>query len=257
MFSIVWSFLLAFSIAHGETTNNAYWGRTLKPARTKRTGVQTRTAPERVAPVTSNNRITIQVRKNYTKTTNHGSRSNAITSRGGLAAAQVCGGPIEIVDRRGTCRELDYDRDFLNMFQNEGLACAKEAGRSAFGFTPTKFKFRTGEGQVSATRYSSNGKLSTHAVGRALDVFDVEVYNGSAHNSVSMDKSDLDKRSNREFYTKFRDCWKRAVVKKRSSVGGSYGSGCLDFNHANHHDHMHISLPPRDANRRRYNLNST
>ncbi len=201
----------------------------------------------------------MQTTPRTTRNPSDGSRTQAIETRGGEAATQVCGGYIEITNMNGQCNELEYDKDFLQLIQTDGLACARSAAVAAFGFQPTKIKFRTGEGQVSLNRRSSNGKVSTHSVGRALDVFEVDIYNGSAHSSVKMHKSYMDRRGHRTFYTHFGDCWKKTVeAAKAVGAAGSCGSGCLDFNYNSAHwDHMHISLPPTDRNRAAHKINCT
>jgi len=199
-----------------------------------------------------------QSRSVYYRAPSSGSRTRAITDRGGTAATQVCGGPMEIVNRSGECRELEYDQSFLSVLQTEGLACARSAAQSAFGFTPSSVKLRTGEGQVSATRRSSNGRYSTHSIGRALDIFEIDLYNGAAHNSVRMHRNHMTQRGHRTFYMEFGDCWRQVVRNARGNEAGTCGSGCLDFNYnSDHHDHMHLSLPPLNSVRRSYNVNCT
>ncbi|MCJ8276849.1 MAG: hypothetical protein HRT44_02555 [Bdellovibrionales bacterium] len=177
-------------------------------------------------------------------------RARAVRGRGGTPGRSSCDGAMIIANTNGRCQSLEYDRDML--------ACARQAGRAAFGFQPTRFVFNTGEGQVSSGRRCLGGrKASTHSAGRALDIFSVDIYNGSAVSEVSFHERYLDRRGHRTFYHGFRDCWREAVVRARGSLAGTSGSGCLDYSHAGHHDHMHISLPPTNANRRQYNMCST
>ena len=247
------------SLSYGELTNSKFGTSRFVPTYNS-TVIQARPVPvpREEAPVVVA-QATIQERPRAVVNSNPNSaRSGVIASRGGVAATQACGGAIEITNMSGVCNELEYDRDFLSFLHNQGLTCAREAGRAAFGFTPTQIKFRTHEGQVSAGRRSSNGKYSTHSAGRALDVFKVEIYNGAAHSDVTMHGSYMDRRGHRTFYHGFRDCWKRAVNAARGDLAGSSGSGCLGYDYnSDHWDHMHISLPPKDENRRRYTLNST
>lgn len=201
---------------------------------------------------------TIQTRETYYRGPTSGSRKSAVENRGGVAATQKCGGPMEIVNRAGQCRELVYDRDFLHVLQTDGLSCARRAAESAFGFTPTSIKLRTGEGQVSASRRSSNGKYSTHSIGRALDIFEVDIYNGRANSSVKMHRSHMSTRGHRTFYSEFGDCWREVVNSERGERAGQCGSGCLDYHYNRAHwDHMHLSLPPQDKVRRSHRVNCT
>lgn len=203
--------------------------------------------------------VAAQTRGTYYRGPSSGNRTSAIVDRGGIAAQQICGGPLEIVNTSGQCRELEYDEDFLKVLQTDGLSCVRSAANEAFGFTPTSVKLKTGEGQVSRTRRSSNGKVSTHAVGRALDVFGIEIYNGSAHNTIAMHGSHMTTRGHRTFYMSFGNCWRGVVDNMQArGVAGACGSGCLDFNYNSAHwDHMHISLPPTQTNRSNYRLNCT
>lgn len=212
-------------------------------------------------PSTKQTESIIQEVPRFTRNPGDGDRTTAIESRGGEAATQMCGGPIEITNRAGECRELEYDKDFLQLIQTEGLTCAREAGQAAFGFTPTRIKLRTGEGQVSLGRYSSNGKLSTHSIGRALDIFEIDIYNGASHNSILMHGSYMDRAGHRTFYARFGECWQKVVRSVQGSLAGSCGGenvGCLGYTYNSAHwDHMHISLPPVDRNRKNHNINCT
>lgn len=259
---IIGSFLFLLPSAHGELTHNK-----TRFVRTKN-GIQDFTfqtrSVDRALYITSempepeDNVVLAQSRGTYIRGPSSGLRMDAITARGGEAATQVCGGPIEITNTSGVCRELEYDRDFLAVLQTEGLACARDAAEQAFGFTPTRIGLRTGEGQVSASRRSSNGNYSTHSVGRALDIFEVDIFNGQAHNSVRMHINYMNRRGHRTFYSEFGDCWRDVVVRNRGSLAGTCGSGRLDFNYNSaHYDHMHISLPPLNSNRRAHSLNCT
>jgi hypothetical protein len=204
--------------------------------------------------------MTEQIRGTYMRGPSSGTRTNSITQRGGEAATQVCGGPLEIVNLDDDqCRELEYDRDFLQVFQTEGLTCFRQAAQAAFGFTPTRVRVKTYEGQVRPGRTSANGNFSTHSVGRALDLFEVDLYNGAAHNTVVMHGSYMDRQGHRIFYSGFTDCWRDVVDRMQAQgLAGSCGSGALDYNYDGAHwGHLHMSLPPLEANRRRYSLNCT
>ena len=252
------------SVSKAETTN-PYWQQTFVFGQGSTPSLlvqntEAGTPPRTEAPPVrgASSGLVVETSTRYIRNPTGGDRTRTITSFGGTAGQQICGGPIEIRNREGICRELDYDRDFLQFFQTEGLRCARAAAEEAFGFTPTQIGFRTGEGQVSASRRSSNGKLSTHALGRALDVFEVEIHNGRAHNTILMHGGHMQQRANRTFYASFRDCWIGAVQGARGTLAGSQGSGCLHYDsNAAHWDHMHISLPPRDEVRRAYGVNST
>ncbi len=212
-----------------------------------------------VAVVQQGQEVVAQTRETYYRGPSSGSRTNAITTRGGAAAQQICGGPLEITNMNGLCRELEYDQDFLQIVQTEGLACAQQASQEAFGFTATRVRLRTGEGQVSSSRYSANGNLSTHALGRALDIFNVELYNGNAHNTVTMHGGYMNRQGHRTFYTSLYDCWEGVVDQAQAQgLAGPCGSGCLGFeDNRAHWDHMHMSLPPTQTVRARYQVNCT
>ena len=259
--ALIAAFTFSDSLAWAETTNNPYWTQRVVTVNPNPPAVVVRRTPTPVAkpqpkpaPQVTTRATPIVVRQTprYIRNSTGGTRHQAITSRNGQAATQVCGGPIEIRNRQGKCNELDYDRHFLEFVQNQGLKCAKSAGQKAFGFTPTRIGLRTHEGQVSLNRtVSGTSNVSNHAVGRAMDVFEVDVYNGSAHNQMS-------KRSSRAFYENFRDCWRQEVQRIGTSTlsdpcGPSFG--CLDHNYNSAHwDHMHMSLPQTRSNRDRYNI---
>lgn len=251
--------MLSFSPLSFAEVTNFYFSSEPQSNFGQSTLVQARPVPEETRPEEPVQAETvIQERPRGIVNQNPSSeRSHVIAAKGGEPGTHECGQAIEINNMSGQCNEIEYDRDFLSFLYTEGLACARQAGQAAFGFAPTRIKLKTLEGQVQQNRRSTNGKYSTHSAGRALDVFAVEIYNGAAHNTVTMHGSYMDRRGHRTFYTGFRDCWKRAIQAERGDTAGSCGSGCLDFNDANHWDHMHISLPPRDSNRSRYGLNCT
>ncbi len=266
--ALIAAFTFSDSLAWAETTNNPYWTQRVMPVNPNPPAVTVRRTPAPVAKpqpqkapqvTTYAKPIVVHQTPRYIRNSTGGSRQHAISSRSGQAATQVCGGPIEIRHRNGKCNELDYDRHFLEFVQNQGLKCAKSAGQKAFGFTPTKIGLRTHEGQVSLNRtVSGTSSVSNHAIGRAIDVFEVDVYNGSAHNSVVMHRNQMSKHSSRAFYENFRDCWRQEVQRTGTSTlsdpcGPTFG--CLDHNYNSAHwDHMHMSLPQTRTNRRRHNI---
>lgn len=262
--ALIAAFTFSDSTAWAETTNNPYWTQRVVPVNPNPPAVTVRRTPTPVAtpaprPTSQSNSVIVRQTPRYIRNSTGGSRQDAITSRGGQAATQVCGGPIEIRNRKGQCNDIDFDRHFLEFVQNQGLKCAKSAGQKAFGWTPTRIGLRTIEGQVSMNRkVSGSSRVSNHAVGRAMDVFEVDVYNGSAHNSVVMHRNQMSKRSSRTFYEGFRDCWRQEVQKVGTRTfsdpcGPSFG--CLDHNYNEKHwDHMHMSLPPTRTNRKRHNI---
>jgi len=270
LLALIAAFTFSDSLAWAETTNNPYWTQKVVPVNPNPPAVTVRRTPVQVAkpqpmpaPQGTNQSTSIVVRQTprYIRNSTGGDRQHAITSRNGQAATQVCGGPIEIRHRNGKCNELDYDRHFLEFVQNQGLKCAKSAGQRAFGWTPTRIGLRTNEGQVSLNRkVSGTSRISTHAVGRAMDVFEVDIYNGSAHNSVVMHRNQMSKQSSRTFYEGFRDCWRSEVQKFGTTnlsdpCGPSFG--CLDHNRRDHWDHMHMSLPPTRTNQKDHNIACT
>jgi hypothetical protein len=209
--------------------------------------------------VTSRGEVVAQVRGTYYRGPSDGTRTRTIEGFGGVAAQQICGGPLEITNPSGQCRELEYDRDFLEVMQTDGLACLREATQDAFGFRPTQVRLRTGEGQVSRTRYSANGKLSTHALGRAIDIFSAELYRGSSRTVVSMSGSHRDRPGHRTFYSEFYECWEDVVDQAQAAgIAGSCGSGNLGYNDdRDHWGHLHTSLPPSRQVRRQHGANCT
>jgi hypothetical protein len=260
-------FILLFSHpGHSwDTTHNGFRNQRvmqLRPADAPIEVRRTPVPPPAPRPAVEAPAITVRETPRHIRNPNGGTRQQAITSRGGIAAAQVCGGPIEIRNRQGQCRELDYDRHMLEFIQSQGLQCARSAAQSAFGFVPTRVGLRTFEGQVRTDReVEGTHRISNHAVGRALDVFEVDIYNGNAHSSVRMHRNQMNQRGPRTFYEGFRDCWRREIQRLSggnisSPCGPSFG--CLDhnFNEA-HWDHMHISLPQTRAVRTQHNITCT
>ncbi len=257
--ALVCAILLFFQFGHAETTNGQMYVYQDENGQWRYT-YQRRDNPQGVGTVIENDGAVVAQREGtYYRGPTSGPRTSAITSRGGDAAQQICGGPLEITNMNGQCRELEYDQDFLQVVQTEGLACARSAAQEAFGFTPSRVRLRTGEGQVSSGRYSSNGKVSTHAIGRALDIFNIELYNGAAHNTVTMHGAYMDRQGHRTFYSNMYDCWEGVVdTMQAQGISGSCGSGCLGFeDNSAHWDHMHMSLPPTQAVRSQHRVNCT
>ncbi len=179
------------------------------------------------------------------------SRTQAINDRGGEALNQRCGGPLEIVSQNMRCNELAFDADFLKTVQTEGMACAQQASRDAYNFTPDKVKLVTGEGQVSFGRMvEGSGKVSLHALGRALDIFSVELSKGPALMTPRMNGGE-----DKNFYASFRVCWE-GVVRKAQGMGiaGSGGDGTVEYLDSRVHNHLHISLPALDDIRSRHGV---
>ncbi len=261
MFGNIIALIFIIPILQAETTNNGQL-QVYQDANGQWVySYQRRDNPQNevVEVIEEDNQVVAQVRETYYRGPTSGPRTRAITGRGGEAAQQICGGPLEITDTNGRCREIEYDSDFLQVLQTEGLACAQTAAQEAFGFTPSRVKFRTGEGQISWDRYSGNGNLSTHAIGRAIDIFQVELYNGSAHNTVTMHGAYMERRGHRVFYSQMYDCWEGVVDDMQArGIAGACGSGCLGFeDNRAHWDHMHMSLPPLQRVRNLYSVNCT
>lgn len=137
-----------------------------------------------------------------------------------------------------------FSETFLRFAEQNMPNCIREAAR-AQGFAGELTDIKVGHlGSYSHRRARGLPYWSMHATGRSLDLssLSITMSNGQRHH-IPMTLGGASRSATSKFYNTFNRCWQKANAA-RQGCGGRSAHGMLDCRYnADHHTHVHLSLP--------------
>jgi hypothetical protein len=142
---------------------------------------------------------------------------------------------------------------FRNFISTNGSRCALEAGREAFGRTPSQVLFHSNSGGSVFRYWNGTSVRSLHHVGQALDIHAISLF-FSNRNRERVPMTDSIIGADHTFYWAFTRCWRQAAMGFTSCPAGENTGAITHMNdpRGNHDDHIHLSIP--FCERERFNV---